>query len=327
MEHVLRTAALLVGLLPAALQAQPELGLPIDCTLGDDCFVMNHLDSDPGPGAEDFTCGPETYDGHEGTDFAVNSFAAMRAGVAVLAAADGEVRALRDGMPDLGLAGTPPDLLDGQECGNGVLIDHGDGWETQYCHLRDGSVAVAEGDRVARGDRIGLVGFSGHTEFPHVHIGVRHDGAVIDPFDTDEARVCGADDGPEDDLWAAPPGYRAGGVVAAGLFDAVPDYDAVKDGTAHRDALPADAPALVGWALVHAARPGDVVEITLTAPDGTVYDRHAATLEKTQALAMRAAGRKRPDGGWAPGDWTVAVRLIRDGNVLETGEALTRVGG
>ncbi|MEZ5722897.1 MAG: M23 family metallopeptidase [Paracoccaceae bacterium] len=136
----------------------------------------------------------------------------------MLAAAPGEVRALRDGMPDLGLAGTPPDLLDGQECGNGVLIDHGNGWETQYCHLRAGSVAVAEGDRVERGDRIGLVGYSGHTEFPHVHLGVRHDGAVIDPFDSDGTRVCGADDGPDDDLWAAPPGYRAGGVVAAGLL-------------------------------------------------------------------------------------------------------------
>ena len=311
--------------LPLGLTAQPRLGLPIDCRLGDDCFVMNYVDSDPGPGAADFTCGPQSYDGHKGTDFAVTSFAAMRAGVAVLAAAPGEVRATRDGMPDLGLAGTPAETIAGQECGNGVVIDHGAGWETQYCHLRQGSVAVAEGDRVAAGDRLGLVGYSGATAFPHVHLSVRRDDTVVDPFDTDGERVCGQDDGPGDDLWAAPPGYRAGGVVAAGVYPGLPEYDAVKDGSASPATLPLDAPALVGWALVHGARAGDVVEIVVTDPGGAVFHRHTERLEKPQAMVMRAAGRKRPDTGWASGLWRVATRLIRDGAVLDSAEAVTEL--
>ena len=319
---------LLLSLLLLATPAvadPPPLGLPIDCRLGDDCFLMNYFDSDPGPGATDFTCGPQSYDGHQGTDFAVPSFAAMRAGVAVLAAAPGEVRATRDGMPDLGLEGTPAAALEGKDCGNGVVIDHGGGWETQYCHLRADSVAVAEGDRVEAGDRLGLVGFSGMTQFPHVHLSVRHDGVEIDPFDTDGARVCGADDGPGDDLWAQPPGYSAGGIVAAGLSPGLPDYAAVQDGTAGPATLPRDAPALVGWVLLHGGRAGDEVEIVLRDPADAVFDRFGEVLDRTQAMVMRAAGRRQPDGGWVPGVWRVETRLIRDGAVLDSAEAVTEL--
>ena len=63
-----------------------------------------------------------------------------------------------------------------RNCGNGVVIRHADGWETQYCHLRRGSVQVAEGDRVEAGEPLGLVGMSGEANFPHVHLSVRRDG-------------------------------------------------------------------------------------------------------------------------------------------------------
>lgn len=317
--------ALLLVALPAALDAGPRFALPLDCTLGEDCFVMNYVDADPGPEAADFACGPITYDGHEGTDFALTSFAAMRAGVAVRAAAPGVVRGLRDGMPDLGLEGTPADALAGRDCGNGVAIDHGGGWESQYCHLAEGSIAVREGDRVAAGTVLGAVGYSGRTGFPHVHLALRRDGVTVDPFDPDGRTVCGAGDGPADHLWTDPPDYRPGGVVSAGVFPGVPDYDVVKDGTAHEAELPGDAPALVGWGLMHGVHAGDRAIITLTAPDGTVLLRHEETLERTQALVMRAAGRKRPGAGWAAGDWRVTVDLVRDGAVLDRSGAVSRV--
>ncbi len=327
MRHVFALlATALPFVFPLAVAAEPRLDLPLDCTLGEDCFLMNYVDRDPGPGAEDFTCGPVSYDGHKGTDFALPSFAAMERGVAVLAAAPGVVRGTRDGMPDLGLRGTPAEVLEGKDCGNGVVIDHGDGWETQYCHLRSGSVAVREGDTVAAGAKLGLVGFSGQTEFPHVHLAVRHEGQVVDPFDTDGERVCGADDGPGDDLWRDPPGYRGGGVVAVGASPGLPDYGAVKQGEAHMSVLAADAPALVGWVLIDNGRAGDRVEITITAPDGEVWNRHAEALEKPQALVMRAAGRKRPGGGWDAGVWTVTARLSRAGTTLGEAEAEVRLG-
>lgn len=48
-----------------------------------------------------------------------------------------------------------------------VVIEHGDGWETYSAHL--GTIAVAEGDVVRRGDPIGTVGDTGRSEGAHLH--------------------------------------------------------------------------------------------------------------------------------------------------------------
>ena len=66
--------------------------------------------------------------------------------------------------------------------GNAVVITHADGFDTIYAHLRKGSVAVKKGDSVKRGQRIGSVGLSGLTEFPHLHFEVRFNRSVTDPF-------------------------------------------------------------------------------------------------------------------------------------------------
>jgi hypothetical protein len=63
--------------------------------------VVNYVDTDAAPERfADFRCGRRTYDGHDGTDFAVRDQLAMEQGVKVLAAADGTVLRLRDGIRD-----------------------------------------------------------------------------------------------------------------------------------------------------------------------------------------------------------------------------------
>nr|WP_309501337.1 hypothetical protein [uncultured Roseovarius sp.] len=57
---------------PAAATERPELGLPVACTLGETCHVQQYVDYDPGPGLRDFMCRSLSYDGHKGTDFALN---------------------------------------------------------------------------------------------------------------------------------------------------------------------------------------------------------------------------------------------------------------
>lgn len=318
-------SSVLVPALVAAAPAfarEPMLAIPLHCRLGEDCFILNYMDSDPGPGAADFTCGPRSYDGHKGTDFAVPSFAAMEAGVAVRPAAPGVVTALRDGMADIGADATPPEALAGQECGNGVVISHGDGWETQYCHLKRGSIAVQRGQRVSLATVLGEVGFSGRTQFPHVHLSVRHAGVPVDPFNTDQILDCGADDGPEDDLWNEIIPYDPGAIVSLGMADRVPEFEALKAGDWQDDSLSVRADALVGWGLIAGARAGDRVEIGITRPDGSALVRAAPEIERTQAMLFRAAGKRRPDEGWPLGDYTLAVRLVREGAVLAT---MTRI--
>lgn len=298
------------------LAGPPALVLPLDCSLGQDCYVQNYVDRAPGPGARDVACRHLTYDGHKGTDFALTSFEAMEQGVAVFAAAPGTVRATRDGMPDLGLAGTPPEELANRDCGNGIVIDHADGWQTQYCHLRRGSVSVKEGEEVAAGQTIGAVGYSGRSEFPHVHLSLRHDGAVIDPFDIAPPSACAGD--PEADLpaWAGPVPYSGSGLIALGVASEVPGYDEVQSGAAGHGRLPASAPALVGWAFAYGTRAGDRLAITLTDPTGAVAFEHEASFERDQARAYRAAGRKAR-GDWQAGIWRLDVRLLSEGGEID----------
>ena len=68
--------------------------------------------------------------------------------------------------------------------GNLVEIDHGNGLTTRYGHHEELKVEV--GDLVKRGDVIGLMGNSGRSTGPHVHLEVLRDGRAINPLKTIE---------------------------------------------------------------------------------------------------------------------------------------------
>ena len=81
-------------------QSDIKLGLPIDCTVGKDCWLVNLVDLDASAGVKDYNCQDESYNGHKGTDISVRDLKALRKGVKVLAAAAGVVRNIRNGMAD-----------------------------------------------------------------------------------------------------------------------------------------------------------------------------------------------------------------------------------
>ncbi|WP_249138963.1 M23 family metallopeptidase [Actibacterium sp. MT2.3-13A] len=294
---------------------------PADCTLGESCFIQNHVDRDPGPGAADFTCGALTYDGHKGTDFALPSLAAMRDGVNVLAAAPGTVSTLRDGMPDTGLQ-TPG--LDGRECGNGVVIDHGGGWQTQYCHMKQGSIRVETGQRVAKGAVLGQIGLSGQTEFPHVHLAVRRDGAVVDPFAPEPGPVT-CTESTRPGLWQQPVPYRPGAILSLGFAARPPAFELAKAGLSSPERLPGTAPALILWAHAFGGRAGDVLALEIDGPDGRTVLAHDAVLERDQARVFRFAGRPLRASAWPEGTYRGKVSLRRGGETLSRRAVTLRV--
>ena len=153
-----------------------ELRLPINCEIGVTCEVQNYVDLDPSSQARDYQCGSRTYDGHKGMDFRLPSLRAQRAGVNVLAAAPGRVLRVRDGVPDMSVRERGIGAVNGRECGNGVVVDHGEGWSTQYCHMAQGSLLVKPGDKVEASQPLGRVGLSGMTEYPHLHFAVTFQG-------------------------------------------------------------------------------------------------------------------------------------------------------
>ena len=63
--------------------------------------------------------------------------------------------------------------------GSYVKLDHGGGMHTLYGHMS--RVQVVVGDEVAVGGRLGLVGSTGHSTGPHLHMEVRINGEIQDP--------------------------------------------------------------------------------------------------------------------------------------------------
>ena len=63
--------------------------------------------------------------------------------------------------------------------GNHVRIDHGYGYETLYAHMY--KIKVRPGQKVKRGDIIGLVGNTGKSVGPHCHYEVRKNGKPLNP--------------------------------------------------------------------------------------------------------------------------------------------------
>jgi hypothetical protein len=96
-------------------------------------------------------------------------------GADVLAGAPGTVVAVRNDLPENIPQHEPPPVLD-TASGNRVVEDLGGGRFALYAHMQPGSVRVAVGRHVERGQVLGLVGNSGNSTEPHLHFHVM-DGA------------------------------------------------------------------------------------------------------------------------------------------------------
>jgi murein DD-endopeptidase MepM/ murein hydrolase activator NlpD len=295
------------------------LGLPLLCTLGETCWVANYVDVDPTEAARDFRCRPRTYNTHDGTDFAIRDLAVMAQGVPVVASAAGMVRNVRDGMEDVGITDKAARTqIAGRNCGNGVLIEHEAGWQTQYCHLRRGSLRVKPGERVNRGSPLGLVGLSGKTEFPHVHLTLRRNGEVIDPFTGQPMRAgCGLSGTP---LWRVEPpvAYEEAALYNAGLSGGQPNLEAIRSGRRDEQLAPT-SPALVLWVEIFGVQAGDWLRFRVTGPDGALLLEQEVPIERTQAWRFAFAGTHVRTGTWPLGVYTGTVTLMRrlDGRPME----------
>ena len=114
-------------------------------------------------------------------------------GADVLAVANARVAAVRDGIAEaLRVSANPKHSLD-EAAGNYVALDIGGGRFAIYEHLKPGSIRVAPGDHVRRGQVLASLGFSGDSTEPHLHFHVADSPSPLSgeglPFEFERFRV------------------------------------------------------------------------------------------------------------------------------------------
>lgn len=308
--------------------AAVSLEQPIACEIGQNCFIQNYVDMAPGTDYADRSCGFLTYDKHKGTDFRI-SYKQMLEGVAVKAAAPGVVKGARDGVADIRIRQGGMEAVKDRECGNGVLLVHADGSQTQYCHMRKDSLRVRVGQQVRAGEELGLVGLSGQTEFPHLHFQVRQvDGRYVDPF-TGKPMESGCSRSEGQPLWsakalAAMP-YRDSGALEAGFSAEQPDINSVFLRADAPTSLPVDAPLVIFWAGFWGVHKDDTITLRIVSPTGEVWTAAPQVVPRNQAQRLAYIGRKH-SGPWPAGVYVGEAVLAHQGTVLASIKRSVTVG-
>lgn len=222
---------------------------------------------------------------------------------------------VRDGEADGAFARGGLAATKGRECGNGVIIDHGGGWTTQYCHLRRGSVRVASGAAVEAGDRLGDIGMSGKAAFPHLHLAVAYNGVDLDPYAPGGAAAGRCAGGAP--LWTAEAlsklRYSPLDLVAVGVAGTTPDYRSAAAGAYETAEISRTSGPVFLWSLLWNAKVGDRATFRLVDAAGrSVFERTQSIQDiyRRQALYV---GMRRGDR-LAPGRYVVEVEIARGGS-------------
>jgi len=169
----------------------------------------------------DWNCGPRTYDtenfNHNGTDYNSAQFPWLTMandGLVVTAAADGRIIERHDGEPDQQCA------FDDSAEANLVRLEHADGSVTTYAHMKTGSVTPRKvGDLVEQGDYLGVVGSSGFSTGPHLHLGVQDSAfQLLDPYAGD-CNLLNAES-----KWAEQESYREKHIMDVATHSTFPEY-------------------------------------------------------------------------------------------------------
>ena len=270
------------------------LSSPVNCTDAQ-CFIQRMPDQLSGSEYQDYQCSSFSSNGYKSTDIRVKRATELVKKIPVMASLDGVVDAVRDGMPDGIFTGDKAAFIKGKECGNGVYLSHDNGVETQYCHLRKGSIKVKKGDQIKAGQKLAEVGLSGRTNFPHLEFRIIKNNKAIDPFNGKVVET-GCSIGKDSSLWKSDAlkniDLATTHLVSAGFSSEIPTLPAVVLGLLDQEKITTNLSAFVFWVEIAGIKKGDIEEIFIINPDGSLLLKTAKLHKNGQALYLGYAGKK-----------------------------------
>ena len=288
-----------------------QLQFPVKCQIDKDCWIINYVDDDPTVNWHDYKNGRETYEGHTGTDIAIKNISQMKQGVDVLAAESGFVVATRDEVPDKNALSQDLNQLQNIGCGNRVAIKHSGNFITDYCHMKKGSIKVKKGDFVLAGQKLGQIGMSGLTEFPHLHINVQKNNQFIDPFTGLERYTKGV----SAPLWSAPVlkqlAYKPVVVYNVGVSNEIPTLLNIRNEKYKSNQVGADSNMIIVWVDMFHVEANDSVDILVKSPSGTAFIKEHIAIDKSNAKRFAFVGKKKPLTGFPKGNYKAQISFSR----------------
>lgn len=309
------------GLLPAPDRSrQVVLGWPLRAAdhVHDPGYhgVSGYVDHDPAYPDQllDWNCGDRSYDldtgyNHQGTDYFTWPFGWLKMDgddVEIVAAADGVIIQKYDGYPD-------------RNCGfgggnwNAVYVQHADGSVAWYGHMkRNSTTSKPIGATVAQGEYLGIVGSSGNSTGPHLHLELYDaDWQLIDPYDGDCHALAGGS------WWADQRPYDDSALNALRTHAAPPDWQPCPTPTVTNEQIAFAPGELVYFASYYRDQLRDQPsQHEISRPDGTIW--------RTWSSALTGADHYAASWwywSWAlpaaadPGYWT--YRVSYEGQTVE----------
>jgi len=279
-------------------------------TMFDYYGVSYFVDHDPlatgadyGASNEDYNCGFRSYDSnngynHRGTDYFTWPFPWYQYEndlAEVIAAAAGTIIYKNDGNFDANCScsGT----------WNAVYIEHADGSETWYGHLKTGSLTTkAIGQSVSQGEYLGVIASSGCSTGPHLHFEVYDAGGnLIDPYS-----------GPCNSMntvswWANQPAYREPSINALFTHDADPVHGC-PDTDEETNFSNTFTPGQIAYfaTYYHDQLNNDVTDFRIRRPDNSIWQSWSHTSPNTYNASWWYWSYILPSSG-PFGTWTFEV--------------------
>lgn len=294
--------------------AAQEFSFPLACRAGMSCWILSYPDLDAAAeSAKDYACGPATSDDEKFLRIGLSDVSALRQNIPVLAAGDGVVIDAADGVPDLVIAARAQLKTGTPLCGNGIVIDHGLGLQTAYCHLRRGSIIVRKGDRVIKGQPIAAAGQSGLATWPQLGFSIRKGGYFIDPITgSSPAEGCGFKPKNIVALPALFQDYQPAAIVALGFSINPITPESMIIGDAPRFARINSSEKTINlWTMILGVHQGDRIEVRLRDPRNRTFYYQDVIADADYERMPLNISRSRGFSDWRMGGYTGEITLTR----------------